>query len=128
MGWEIWDTATGGTVHLHSGSFRLQFSPDGRRLACNGGRRGGSAIWDAFTGQQLREFADPNGGVHLLAYDWLATTGDKTVNIWDVAAGQPMGSITLRTVSWKMFGRDDRSLAIGTQTDLQLWPLADGPA
>lgn len=75
----------------------LRFSPDGFTLV-SGGKDGGVIVWEALTGQRLRTFAGPPGGVSALAFtraaDRLASAASDT-------------SILLRSLSpagWKKDG------------------------
>jgi len=72
--------------------------PAGRWLAV--GRASAVDVWDADTGERLREFAAP-GFVVALAFgsrgDWLACAGDRpTVRVWSMPEGTPARDLTNR--------------------------------
>jgi WD40 repeat protein/serine/threonine protein kinase len=103
---KVWDVQTGQelwTRDLHHHVWGVAFSRDGRLLASSGGGAfwGGAElkIWDARTGQLIRDLHQHTRGVWCLAFSpdghRLASGSiDQTVKIWDVTSGQP--ALTLR--------------------------------
>jgi WD40 repeat protein/tetratricopeptide (TPR) repeat protein len=70
------------------GACAAAYSPDGRRLATAGAD--GAAVWDADTGERLRQLRGHTGAVLAVAYDRdgrrLVTAGaDGTARVWDAA-------------------------------------------
>ena len=83
----------------------VAWSPDGSQLATGGG--GGVWVWDAVTGEQLRELTSDRGTE---AVAWspdgsqLATAGGG-VWVWDAVTGEQLRELTgkgtwVRAVAW----------------------------
>jgi WD40 repeat protein len=99
---KLWDTQTWREVGSITpseadGTHSLAFSPDGRFLA--GGNDDTTArIWDAKTGKEIHVLNGHWGNVKAVAFSpdskILATGGDFSINFWDVATGQNIGTIT----------------------------------
>ena len=108
--------------------FSVAFSADGKTLASGGGpqilmpegkkRKHGVRLWNAATGQELRQFAGHRGAVGGLAFlaegKILASiSADSTIRFWEIATGkeryrlamQPGSPSVLRPVSrWEDSG------------------------
>jgi WD40 repeat protein len=103
---KLWDIQTGQelwTCHPQQNVWGVAFSRDGRLLASSGGGvfwGGGELnVWDARTGQLIRDLHQHTRGVWCLAFSpegrRLASASiDQTVKIWDVTSGQE--ALTLR--------------------------------
>ena len=111
----------------------VAFSPDGRRLAS--AHPGGKVrIWDAATGESLRELKGHTGWVRSVAFSpdghYIASgSGDHTVRVWDAVTGaflqQLNGHITgVETVA---FSADGCHLASGSwDHTVRVWDTATG--
>jgi eukaryotic-like serine/threonine-protein kinase len=108
-------------VTLRTICLALAFSPDGRTLATGDKKR--VRIWDADTGEQVREIAGPRGFVTSLALSpdghSLATVDNKDskrVRLWDVRTGTHIRELAghkgwLTVVGSVAFSPDGRLLA-----------------
>jgi WD40 repeat protein len=111
----VWDLATGKevlTLNEAGPIFATAFSPDGKRLA-TGGLRRGAALWDAATGEQIFAFFGHTRPVSQwpIARDGarLATaSGDGTVKIWDAESGKEL---------FTLFGPTGQVYSLGVTSD-----------
>ena len=80
----------------------IVFSPDGKMLACGGGRGdriNNVYLWDADTGKSLRTFSGHTNVVTDVAFSpdgkvLASTAEDFTVRLWDVNTGQQIRTLT----------------------------------
>src|SRR5262245_10221639 len=99
----LWDVATGQVIHTSPGHTEiireLEFSPDGKILASSSAD-GTVKLWDGRDGSFIRSLPDHGAG----KYSELAFSpdgkvfasgggGEATIRIWEVATGQPLGTI-----------------------------------
>jgi eukaryotic-like serine/threonine-protein kinase len=119
----------------------VAFSPDGRRIYENTvplgmlvpGREG-VTVWDATTGQELRDFGDsPPTGIRMAMTpdgQRIATTGLDGVKIWDSRTGQ--ASLTLRpmveALSLAFSQNGARLAAVDGHGALTIWDATPLPA
>jgi WD40 repeat protein/class 3 adenylate cyclase len=98
-GTRIWDTSTSVPI-LFGHTFGQEWggwSPDGRLIATSG-TDGSARLWDAITGQQLREFDRGSywsdwspDGTRLVFADGVEA---NTLTIWDVATGEMLSRLS----------------------------------
>ena len=152
--------AAGALVRLGSPPLRhqglicfLSFSPDGRSIISQG--TDGVRVWDAATGQEIRQFAarpkvsvlaadlSPDGKLLALVDDF----GDGSSSIWDVATGQQLrelerftkfpGSSRIRSprirprIRFFPDGCNNRrasgpKVEIGTESEIAIWEVKSG--
>ncbi len=132
----VWDLETGEIRHKllrKNAMFSVQFSPDGRQVLTGGD---GAVLWDAATGQPLRDFAEeefrfipvtrfsPDGRQVLLA-----NSSETVVRLYDAATGQQVQSFPGHTgeVNCAAFRPDGRQLLTGSDDGTaRLWDVASG--
>jgi hypothetical protein len=123
----------------HSGKVNsAAFSPDGKLLLTSSGvagLRGQAVIWDAATGDKVREFGE---GSRDIFYDaefspdgaLVATAGyDRAVTIWDAATGERLRHLEVHNgaVFDLAFSPDGNVLASASADGtIKLWSVADG--
>lgn len=117
----LWDVRTGTELRRITGPFfnilDLEFSPDGKRLACGSAN---SAVWDVASGKQLTRLIGYPQPVSSLAFSpdgkRLITGGwDRTVRIWDSQSGVQLllvGTLKNRVGSLAI-SSDGKSIAAG---------------
>jgi WD40 repeat protein/serine/threonine protein kinase len=141
----IWDTAKGEIVReMHHGgevgSWSAVFSPDGRQIL-TGGRaglgalayKGKARLWDAATGELLREFHhERHVGAVAFSIDgkWIVTgSADHTAQLWNGATGQPIGGpFKLRGMvrSVALNADASRLLTAGFDSSARVWDTTTG--
>jgi WD40 repeat protein/tRNA A-37 threonylcarbamoyl transferase component Bud32 len=117
-----------------SGTSRITFSPDGRRLASANSHDKLVKVWDTRTGRRLLALpAHP--GLTRVAFSTdgqrLATAWDKTVRVWGSSSGQQFLILEghAGTVWAIASAPDGKRLASGSQDGaVKVWDLATGEA
>lgn len=106
----------------------VAYSPDGQTLA-SGGRDGAIALWDAQTGELLRNFKAHSHGINAIAFSpdgqQLATgSGDNTIKLWSLPDGQLQHTLDYHT-GWVFslaYSPDGQTLASGgSDHQIILW-------
>jgi WD40 repeat protein/tRNA A-37 threonylcarbamoyl transferase component Bud32 len=132
----LWDPATGKALSRVpwqlAGSSDLTWSPDGKTLATSNPRDGGVRLWDAASGNPLRQLVKPAGVDRWLKVAWspdgktLAVQGGYGADLWDVAAGtsRPLGkhANTVSALVWSPDGARLATAAVGNS--VRLWDAA----
>ncbi len=92
-------------------------------------------LWDANSGQLLRDLSDKKYREMALSHDELRmaiAVEDGTVKVWDLARGEIVqtleGSSSDQKIEGMVFSNDDSTLAIARSTDLRLWNITTGEA
>lgn len=116
-----WGLPEGAKHRIGKGDInRLQFSPDGNRIAAS--TTIGVWLYDARTGDEIGLFTGHTEDVLHLAFSqdgrMLASTGnDRTIRIWDTETGQQLAHIPIEDIhgnSWSLaFSPDRTKLAAG---------------
>jgi WD40 repeat protein len=99
----------------------VAYSPDGARLA-TGSWDHTARVWDARSGQLLREFKGHKGGVYAVRFSTegasLATaSADGTARVWDVRTGKQLSEVNMDgvgAVTAMAYTPDGTRLATGT--------------
>ena len=133
---KIWDAETDkerfSLAGHTNGVYQLAFSRDGRWLASAGLD---VKIWDVSTGKLLRELnrkemqsgANDNALLFSPAGDFLATVGNQTVQLWDVATGQSTALIQGHRAAVQVaFSPDQSRLATAAGRQVKLWDVKTG--
>lgn len=139
---KVWDVVTGRLVHalkpLNRGIRRVEFSPDGKRIATTDSSDG-ARLWDAATGQPISPLLNHRGqrgaltpagfshdGRWLLNYSWSA----GSVAVWDAHIGGKVGAqiehgITI--VAPPVFSPDDSCVVTsGADNTVRMWDARTG--
>jgi RNA polymerase sigma factor (sigma-70 family) len=136
---ELWDVAAGRTLWQKDGKHvqdivSLDFSPDGKLLATAGGEDG-VHLWDARSGELLRELGRegqaervvfaPHG--RTLAVDHRKDK-EWSVRLWDVASGKEVWRLTEPEMyfSFSAFSPDGKIVATHGYASIRLWDAATG--
>ena len=135
----FWDTTSGTeTAKLGPGGAMpcLAYSPDGKILAAGGAKV--IRFWDTATLKQGPDLIGHTGRVHCLAFTadgkWLVSgADDKTVRVWDAAAGKATGRILQLKGDVRSLAvspsptSDNATVAIASKgSAVRLWNLATG--
>ncbi|MFP4298276.1 MAG: protein kinase family protein [Spirulinaceae cyanobacterium] len=111
----------------------VAYSPDGKILA-SGGRDGAIALWDAQTGELLRNIKAHSHGINAIAYSpdgqQLATgSGDNTIKLWALPDGELQHTLDQHT-GWVFslaYSPDGQTLASGGgDRAIALWDTQSG--
>jgi WD40 repeat protein len=131
---KLWDVVTGkerASLQGHVASVTsLALSPDGRALASAsfdlGSQKGDVKLWDTATNKELPALKGDVGGVKCMAFHpdgkTLALGNGQEVQLWDVAAGQQVGTIVTLGVNVMAFSPDGAFLATAGMT-MRLWDM-----
>jgi Tol biopolymer transport system component len=119
----LWDVQTATqvlTITLEGIVIRAIFSPDGKNIL-TGSNDGIARLWDARTGEMLREFkghTDRNTGLDFSPDGKLIVTGspDKTARLWDVQTTKEVRKFTGHTggVRGVTFSPDGKYILTGS--------------
>jgi WD40 repeat protein/tRNA A-37 threonylcarbamoyl transferase component Bud32 len=108
----------------------VTFSPDGTRLAA-AGDDGVARIWDATTGQVIREIRGHDGPVHAVAFSpdshHLATASqDGAVRVWHATTGEWLRTLSghAGAVRGLAYGRGGRLASSGDDRAVRVWDPA----
>ena len=136
---KVWNITTGqeiATLDYYNGSDNTwggmpldgaQFSSDGRWVITEG--RNTMRLWDATTGQLVKEMPEVYGAIFSPDSHWLAvqSTGN-TVSVFDVSAFEPVAQMSNdNEITLRQFSPDSRLLATTAASGtLQLWNPSTG--
>jgi WD40 repeat protein len=143
---DLWDAVTGEhRRQLRRKARTVAFSPDGERLASSEFGKPSIRIWDARSGEELRQLTGHRDRVWTLAFSsdgkFLASgSSDKTIRFWNITTGQEsqksienehgLGLIALapngQTVAGIEVHLDNGKLPGFAGTRLLLWDVATG--
>ena len=130
----IWETTpTDRTRELpqNEWGYSVGFSPDGLRVVT--GTHKNVLLWNALTGEQIREFTGHSGYISTVAFhpsgeQILSTSWDSSIRLWDVAQGREVWRIGggTRDSDSISFSPDGRRIAAGFHSTIQLVDSATG--
>jgi WD40 repeat protein len=143
---KLWERASGRLIRTFydpAGMSPLALSPDGRRLATGGWRRGNLQLWDVSSGALLRVFADDFASELALLKDAyltpiaaIAFSPDGTrllagrrnlLNLWDVGSGQLLfEEMVWGELNAVAFSPDGAHFLVASRTGLELRDAATG--
>ena len=119
----------------------MAYSPDGTQIV-SGGDDGTVRVWDAQSGEELRQFTGHTGPVNAVAYSpdgmqIVSASNDQTVRVWDVSttlntraqSGAELQRVTVHTgpVNAVAYSPDGTRIVSGSgDNTLRLW-YADVP-
>jgi WD40 repeat protein len=143
----LWDVGTGKAIFTlkgHPGKVRaVAFSPNGKLLATGAEadpqalgkvQEAKAILWDAATGQEVRELTGHQASVTSVAFSpdgsQLATgSGDQTAALWEVATGRRLRLLEghKRVLTSVAFSSDGKQLVTGSQDRTAiLWDVRSG--
>lgn len=131
----FWDAATGEEVRTFPGQGGdAVFSPDGTRVASNGGPDFKARIWDAATGETLHELSGHTDFIPRIAYSpdgkyVLTGSVDQTARVWDAVTGEMVHVLSVPgyAVSSVAFSPDGKYAATGSDDHIaRIWDVASG--
>jgi hypothetical protein len=136
--WRIWYPASGGELRrgaMSGGVCSVAFSPDGKLLACGGGR-GDVTGWDISTGRQLRRAHSHAGRVSAVAFSpdggLLASGGaENRITLWAADSLTEKASLSGHKdyVNSLVFSPCGRMLASASSDwTIRLWSVPEGGA
>ncbi len=137
----VWDLSAGGVAETHVSPFpqgegrlsRVAYDPRGRLVAVEGRNRG-LAIWDPYSGNNIRTVEPPPGSEYLFTFTdgVMASTGGKTLHLFDLATGSLLAEVPLGDdrLGYKSFAPASGVLAGLTggngRRDVLVWEAATG--
>ncbi|KAF5349804.1 hypothetical protein D9758_010207 [Tetrapyrgos nigripes] len=111
----------------------VAISPKGDQIV-SGGSHGSLCVWDAASGEQLKELTGHSGSVWSVAFspkgDQILSGGeDSSVCVWDAASGEQLKELTghsgsVRSVAFSPKG--DQIVSGGEDSSVCLWDAASG--
>jgi WD40 repeat protein len=131
----VWDLDTG-TRHFslvgHIGTVHdITWSPDGTRIATAGLDDGTAKVWDAATGQVIRDLYPEGSETSVRSVAWspdgtrIATSGLSGCRIWDTRSGEELLSFGVDAfISWSHSG--DRILGGSADGIARVWDADAG--
>jgi WD40 repeat protein len=137
----VWDLSAGAAKETHVSPFpqgearlsRVAYDPRGRLVAVEGRGRG-LAIWDPYSGNDIRQVVPPPGSEYLFTFTdgVMASTGGKTFHLFDLATGSPLAEVPLDgdEMGYKSFAPTTGVLAAlsggNDRRDIRVWEAATG--
>jgi WD40 repeat protein len=128
---QVFDTRTGSAIRAFDGAFSAAFSGDGQRVVTGGNS---VAVWDAGTGDILRNLAVPGPGTRAVAFSpsgniVASGTDGVSVRLWDSQSGTLVRTLNGHrgNVRVVVFSPDGRSLLSGRfENTIRLWNVENG--
>ena len=134
----VWDATTGNVIKTcigHGGVNAVTISPD-RKLVLAGGADSRATLWDAQTGEYVRDFkghttevtavaVSPNGGQVLTA------SADNTAKLWDTASGRLVRTFAGDTnrIGSIAFNVDGTEILVASDDGtIRFWEVSSGQA
>jgi WD40 repeat protein len=134
----VWDAVTGAELFTFTGHknrvIDAKWSPDGRTIATSS-QHGTVKIWDATTGQVIRELHSEDFEFRVTVVAWssdgkrIATHArDGVGRIWDVATGEQVLTFTGHTsdVFFVFWSRSGERILTSGDTTARVWDTATG--
>jgi WD40 repeat protein/class 3 adenylate cyclase len=134
----LWNVQTGEKVRKFAEikAYRATFSPDGKYILTSAGVTpdGKARLWDAFTGQLIREYQTAIGEMTSVDFSpdgkyILADGGDSMVHLWNAQTGQELRQFVGHTggIDTAVFSPDGRYIATASpDRTARLWDVQTG--
>ena len=131
---ELWDLESGHRIQTWRDPSirRLAYSPDGKWIATG---RTSVVLWDAATGNKIRELPKKAGGILRLFFSddsrWVAALSTSYVEFWEVATGRAGRVVDASGVNSPefydaVFTHDGNYLISSRNPGIYIWDLATG--